>query len=54
MLRDMRKAPSLKLDSGCGRADGLGEKLRDCAHFSPHTQFFTLDIKKNRLLSHRL
>ena len=26
-----------RLDSGRGRGDGLGEKLRDCAHFSQHT-----------------
>ena len=35
MLREDGSLP--RLDSGRGRGDGLGEKLRDCAHFSQHT-----------------
>ena len=34
----LRERGSLsRLDSRRGRGDGLGEKLRDCAHFSQHT-----------------
>ena len=35
MLRE--RGSLLRLDSRRGWGDGLGEKLRDCAHFSQHT-----------------
>ena len=58
MFRERGSLP--RLDSGRGRGDGLGEKLRDCAHFSQHTILYiklleeeTAALVKNPMFSHR-